>query len=189
MQKARRHHTQWLRPLAGAWFQVLFHSPVRGSFHLSLTVLCAIGLSVVFSLSGWSPIIRPEFLVFRLTQVAVLAAFSSVTGLSPSTARHSSRFSSITSAPLSAPITPARALRHRRFGLFPVRSPLLGESLLLSLPVGTKMFQVPAFAHCFAVCRDRSRRVPPFGHPRISGYLLLPAAFRSLSRPSSPPRA
>ena len=46
----------------------------------------------------------------------------------------------------AAPITPARALRHRRFGLFPVRSPLLGESLLLSLPAGTKMFQFPAFA-------------------------------------------
>ena len=29
----------------------------------------AIGLSVVFSLSGWSPIIQPEFLVLRPTQV------------------------------------------------------------------------------------------------------------------------
>ena len=28
-------------------------------------------------------------------------------------------------------------------------------------------------------------RVSPFGHLRITGYLLLPAAFRSLSRPSS----
>lgn len=28
-----------LRPLVGTWFQVLFHSPVRGTFHLSLTVL------------------------------------------------------------------------------------------------------------------------------------------------------
>ena len=28
-------------------------------------------------------------------------------------------------------------------------------------------------------------RVSPFRHPRISGYLLLPAAFRSLSRLSS----
>ena len=31
-------HT-WLRPLAGARFQGLFHSPARGAFHLSLTVL------------------------------------------------------------------------------------------------------------------------------------------------------
>ena len=29
-------------------------------------------------------------------------------------------------------------------------------------------------------------RVTPFGHPRITGYWPLPAAFRSLSRPSSP---
>ena len=34
-----------------------------------------------------------------------------------------------------------------------------------------------------------ARRVPPFGHPRINGHLRLPAAFRSLSRPSSPLRA
>ena len=32
-------------------------------------------------------------------------------------------------------------------------------------------------------------RVPPFGHPRIKGRSRLPAAFRSLPRPSSPPGA
>ncbi len=32
-------------------------------------------------------------------------------------------------------------------------------------------------------------RVSPFGHPRISAYVRLPEAFRSLSRPSSPVRA
>ena len=31
--------------------------------------------------------------------------------------------------------------------------------------------------------------VSPFGYPRIKGYLLLPVAFRSLSRPSSAPGA
>ena len=39
MQKARRHTITVLRPLVGAWFQVLFHSPARGASHLSLTVL------------------------------------------------------------------------------------------------------------------------------------------------------
>ena len=38
----------------------------------------------------------------------------------------------------------------------------------------------------FARCHDCSWRVPPFGYPRITGHLRLPAAFRSLSRPSSP---
>ena len=37
--------------------------------------------------------------------------------------------------------------------------------------------------------RDLPVRVSPFGHPRIDGHLPLPAAFRSLSRPSSAPSA
>jgi hypothetical protein len=32
-------------------------------------------------------------------------------------------------------------------------------------------------------------RVAPFGYPRITSYVPIPAAFRSLSRPSSPLRA
>ena len=39
MQKARRHTIKMLRPLVGVRFQELFHSDVRGAFHLSLTVL------------------------------------------------------------------------------------------------------------------------------------------------------
>ena len=45
------------------------------------------------------------------------------------------------------PATPGqqrvKALTLPGFGLFPVRSPLLGESLLLSFPRGTKMVQFP----------------------------------------------
>ena len=37
--------------------------------------------------------------------------------------------------------------------------------------------------------RPSACRVAPFGYPGINGYLRLPRAFRSLSRPSSPPRA
>ena len=33
---------------------------------------------------------------------------------------------------------------------------------------------------------NQTGRVTPFGHPRIKGCLLLPEAFRSLPRPSSP---
>ena len=84
---------------------------------------------------------------------------------------------------------PGRCQRQPRFGLMRVRSPLLAQSLLLSFPPGTKMFQFPGFALGLAKCRNRFRRVSPFGHPRVIGYLPLTAAFRSLSRPSSPPRA
>ena len=52
------------------------------------------------------------------------------------------------------------------------------------------MFQFPGFAPAHIVpVAGKARRVSPFGHPRVAGYLPLTAAFRSLSRPSSPPGA
>ena len=43
----------------------------------------------------------------------------------------------------------------------------------------------------YSPCSDWSfsSRVSPFGNQRITGYLLLPVAYRSLSRPSSAPSA
>ncbi len=87
------------------------------------------------------------------------------------------------------PTTPSDALLHPRFGLLRVRSPLLAQSLLFSIPPGNEMFQFPGFAPHLVRYRHRCRWVAPFGNPRISEYLPLHAAYRSLSRPSSPPRA
>ena len=92
MQKARRHHIKWLRPLVGAWFQVLFHSPKRGAFHRSLTVLSTIGLTGVFSLAGWSRRIRAGFLVPRVTQDTTRPSLDSYTELSSSTVELSRSF-------------------------------------------------------------------------------------------------
>ena len=44
-----------LRPVVSTWFQILFHSPRRGSFHLSVTVLLRYRSSSVFSLGEWTP--------------------------------------------------------------------------------------------------------------------------------------
>src|SRR6202012_6110850 len=71
------------------------------------------------------------------------------------------------------------AITRARFSLIPVRSPLLGESLLLSLPAGTEMFHFPALppaALCIqaeATVHDDGR-VSPFGHPRITARLPAP---------------
>ena len=46
--------TTSLRPLVSIRFQILFHSPRRGSFHLSLTVLVRYRSSSVFSLGWWT---------------------------------------------------------------------------------------------------------------------------------------
>ena len=72
-----------------------------------------------------------------------------------------------------------------RFGLFPVRSPLLGESRLISFPPGTEMFQFPGLAP-FRVTDVAAGRVSPFGHPGLTARVQLPQAYRSLPRPSSP---
>src|SRR5688572_28319004 len=65
---------------------------VRRSFHRSLTVLSTIGHGLVFSLGGWSPQIRPGFLVPRPTRVLQHRATRlSRTGLSPSPVRRSDR--------------------------------------------------------------------------------------------------
>ncbi len=80
-----------------------------------------------------------------------------------------------------------------RFGLGPVRSPLLRASQLISLPPGTEMFQFPGFASRSLAARAMTglapRRVSPFGHPGINACVPLPLAYRSLPRPSSPPCA
>jgi hypothetical protein len=71
MQKARGHTDPKiivLPLLVSVRFQVLFHSPYRSSFHLSLTVLCAIGHRGVFSLGRWSSQLPTEFHVFRGTR-------------------------------------------------------------------------------------------------------------------------
>ena len=86
---------------------------------------------------------------------------------------------------------PAYALLQMRFGLFPVRSPLLGESLVYFLFLRVlRCFSSPRLTlHSSADNSPSDCWVVPFGNPWIKGYLHLPMAYRSLSRPSSPPRA
>ena len=89
----------------------------------------------------------------------------------------------------SGPTTPHTqrlpAITRMWFGLFRFRSPLLTESRLLSLPVGTEMFHFPTFpphALCVQawVTGHDSCRVSPFGNPRINAWSAAP---RGLSQP------
>ena len=82
----------------------------------------------------------------------------------------------------------------RWFGLFRVRSPLLAESLLFSVPRGTEMVHFPRLPSLALWIRTRilaheREWVAPFGDPRIKACLRLTGAFRSLPRPSSTPVA
>ena len=63
-----------------------------------------------------------------------------------------------------------------RFGLFPVRSPLLGESLLFSFPAGTKMFQFPALARMTGCpirkSADQRLCAPPRGFSQLAASFI-----------------
>ena len=109
----------------------------------------------------------------------------SLMGLSPAMAGLSSPSGSQVNNTTDGPTTPATPQRCG-FGLFPGRSPLLGESFLFSLPAATKMFQFAAFASPNDKGIPHSWWVVPFGDPGLNGYLRLNRDFRSLSRPSSP---
>ena len=111
-----------------------FSLPSRGSFHLSLTVLFAIGHMVVFSLWGWSPFLPSGFLVSRRTPDTTRSFKISSTGISPSLL-YLSRYFDYPSRYYIVVLTP-RTLRSW-FGLLRFRSPLLSESLLFSFPPGT----------------------------------------------------
>lgn len=67
------------------------------------------------------------------------------------------------------------------FRLFRFRSPLLSESLLISIPPGTEMFQFPGCASYPYVFRVRfpctHGRVSSFGYPRITAWLTAPRGF------------
>ena len=58
--------------------------PSRGSFHLSLTVLCAIGHHIVFRLGRWSSLLPAGFLVPCGTLVLTKLLTLSRTGFLPS---------------------------------------------------------------------------------------------------------
>ena len=95
---------------------------------------------------------------------------------------------------LRPPACNACPLTHARFRLFPFRSPLLGESRLISFPRGTEMCQfsrLPSGAYVFSTERCRITSIG-FPHSEIRGSKAvqrLTAAYRSRPRPSSAPGA
>ena len=148
-----------------------------------------IGHQVVFSLGGWAPQIPTGFHVSRRTweieQKALTFRIQDSHPLwsgfpSGSAISALCNFLGLCTSPSSLPQPrPGNACRLHtgRFGLFPVRSPLLRESRLISVPAVTEMFQFAAFTSCDGGCLGH--RVAPFGNLRINRSRTAP---RSLSQ-------
>ena len=82
-----RHSTDTplaLRLLVSLRFQVLFHSPNRGTFHLSLTVLVHYRSSSVFSLGEWTPQLPAGLACPAVLRYPAEVSQFSYTGLLPS---------------------------------------------------------------------------------------------------------
>ena len=165
--------------------------PSRGPFHLSLTVLYAIGHWVVFRLGGWAPRLQIGFHVSGLTLDTHCIYSISPTGLLPSVIGLSS------SIRLSKPCVMCVRNPRTSSGLasFPFARRYLGNRCFFLFLRVLRCFSSPGFllihyydVHVWVI-GYYADRIPPFGNLRVKGYLLLTAAYRSLSRPSSAPDA
>ena len=154
--------------------------------------MCTIGHQGVFRLRRWSSQIHTGFLGPRATWDTVRKSLKfHLRGCHPlcrhvpvsSTTKAISYFLPDQQFRLDGPATPVTqrllAMTRDRFGLFPFRSPLLRESRLLSLPVGTEMFHFPTLpppALCVqaGATGHYTRQVSPFGNPRIEVWLPTP---------------
>ena len=134
MQKARRHFTKKLRPLVSTRFQVLFHSLIQGTFHLSLTVLVRYRSHNIFSLTRWFWQIHTGFHMSRATQDPDQINSTNIRDYHPLWCLFPKASVDILSSCVR-PTTPTMP-KQGWFGLFPFRSPLLRESLIVFFSSG-----------------------------------------------------
>ncbi len=132
-----------LRLLVSLRFQVLFHSPQRGTFHLSLTVLVHYRSPDVFSLGEWNSPASCRISVPGSTQVPNGRQRAFAYGALTLFGRLSHTF------PLALCfVTPIRrALQPRSVSSAVWAAPfsLATTQGMLSFPLGTEMFQFPRF--------------------------------------------
>ena len=186
-----------LRSLVSIRIQV-FSLPSRGAFHLSLSVLFSIGHLTYLALDHGRPYFRRNSTCSALLRFhAQTELCLSLTGLSPSLAGFPNTIqlnitlvtvrvisSSLQHVPLTQSYATPAGLHVSCLGSSPFAhhySENLCDFFSLRL---LRCFTSPASPPPRG-CLTFVRRVPPFGHPRLIGCLLLPGAFRRSLRPSS----
>ena len=155
-----------------------------------------IGLTGVFSLAGWARQIRAGLLVSRVTQDTTKLHSGSYTGLSPSMIELSRTFYSLFEyydVVLQPQICIATHLVWALPRSLATTGGIISYFLFLEVLRCFSSLRSPLYVPSVRLStyyRDNSPSdywVVPFGNPGIKGYLHLPRAYRSLSRPSSPP--
>ena len=143
--------------------------------------LFTIGRQLVFSLTRWSAQIHTRLHLYRVTQE--LPRRASVFGYGPFTL-YGAIFHSLlltSTLPQRGPTTPGV---NSRFGLFRFRSPLLTESLSLSVPPVTEMFHFTRYRTrraMYSLGGDRVLPLPGYPIRKCTGQSVF-AAIRGLSQ-------
>src|SRR5690554_3587451 len=186
LQKAGGQSCKQLLPLlVSQRFQVLFHSPRRGSFHLSLTVLVRYRSPNVFSLGGWSPLLPTGLacpVVLRVSAPHTPVRLPGCHRLRPAFPEPFD----LRGPGFRAALQPPPACR--RVWATPLS--LATTRGIVSFPPGTEMFQFPGFPSDGYVFTAGCVGMPPRGFPHSDisgscGCTPLTRAFRSVPRPSS----
>src|SRR5690606_17898435 len=143
--------------------------------------------SGVFSLTRWCWQIPTGRLRPRGTQDTARPASLTYTWLSHAMASVFHRNSTSLSCNHSAVLQPRPCRNKIGLGSFPFARHYLGNHCYFLL---LRLLRCFSSAGLLIICDMSSTcRVAPFGNPRIKSYVLIPVAYRSLSRPSSPLRA
>ena len=169
---------------------VFYFTPLPGFFSPFPHGTCSLSVTREYlALRDGPRRFRQNYTCSVVLRILLRVYYISFTGLSPSIVPLSIGFNYKIDflLPYRSPTTPSPKTW---FGLFPFRSPLLRESIFLSFPPVTKMFQFTGLLFLYLLIQYRipthyHRWVPSFGNLRIKAYLLLPEAYRCLSRPSS----
>ncbi len=192
--------------LLGARFQVLFHSPSRGAFHLSLTVL--VRYRSQGSTQAWMVVHPGSDRVSRARPYqgprrAVRSGFAygAVTrcGRPPCRSAPQPDLRPGAAAPGCAALnpdggTPAGYARSSVWPWSPFARRYSGSLEIDFLSSGYLDVSVPRVVLPGRMCSGRGYPhccgwVRPFGDPRVEGCVLLAGDYRSLPRPSSAPCA
>ena len=188
MQKARRHVITTLRPLVGRRVQGLFPTPCSGFFSPFPHGTGSLSVSREYlALRDGPRSFTQDFSCPALLRIPLGFNRQSCTGVSPSMTAFSKAFHFTLSCHVVV-LQPRVALERHGFGLFRVRSPLLTESLFIFSSYGYLDVSVPHVRLPYGMAGLQPAGLP---HSDIPDQRLFapPRAFRSLSRPSSPPRA
>ena len=175
--------------LVNIGFQVLFHSPPGVLFNFPSRYFFTIGYQLVFSLTGWSPLVHTRFHVPRTTLDTTLSSYLSYTGLSPPMVCFSKTIlldlmnqlcspnpRCISTSGLGSFYFARHYFRNRFFFLF------LWVLRCFSSPRSLLIYY---FTHIWITGLFFPAEFPHSDIYGYIGYVLLTVAFRSLSRPSS----